>query len=108
MTLDDCKVTFGGWPDAYKQWKEVPLNPQTNLWPSFSRKSLHVLSMRACVYHILDPLSCPLWKAGSFPPPKVPLSAAKSSQLHTDAAAKSRACMRCFVEGLKIKYVTTR
>lgn len=32
-----------------------------------------------CVYHILDPLSCPLWKAGSFPPPKVPLSAAKSS-----------------------------
>lgn len=22
---------FGGWLDAYKQWKEVPLNPPNNL-----------------------------------------------------------------------------
>lgn len=31
MTLHMCKLMFGGWPSAYKQWKKVPLKPTNNL-----------------------------------------------------------------------------
>lgn len=69
MTLHQCKIMFGGWLGAYKQWKEVPLNPPNNLTAQLQQEIPACLSMgmhvclcvcaHASVYLILDLLRQP-------------------------------------------------
>lgn len=86
MPLHKCKVMFGGWLTAYKQWKKVPLSP------AHSRTGrLQQEGERMCVYVYASPP--PSFKTTVTPlgtqPPKAPLSAAKQHKTTGENQQKS-------------------